>query len=282
MKNRRFFLAAAGAAVTSAVATAASAQSASEKPIRLLVGFAPGGAVDSVARLLAVQLSEILGQSVVVENRPGAGGNVGTAFAAKAKNDGYTLLVNADSAQVINPALYAKTGFDPVKDFDPIAPLAKDHDFKVRICGPINANDAYNRELLERIARYPWAESVGKVSRDELTMELAKSSVLALVSHEDNCPMTILEAMSAGIPILASNVGGIPDLVDDGINGHLCDPAEPVSIREGLQRILSDPAHATALGKAGKDRALERYLPVAVAKRHLEIYREVLAKKRKH
>lgn len=161
---------------------------------------------------------------------------------------------------------------------DAIAPLAKDHDFKVRICGPINANDAYNCELLERIARYPWAESVGKVSRDELTMELAKSSVLALVSHEDNCPMTILEAMSAGIPILASNVGGIPDLVDDGINGHLCDPGDPVSIRKGLRRILSDPAHATALGKAGKERALERYLPVAVAKRHLEIYREVLKK----
>jgi glycosyltransferase involved in cell wall biosynthesis len=90
--------------------------------------------------------------------------------------------------------------------------------------------------------------------------------------------MTILEAMSAGIPVLASNVGGIPDLVDDGVNGHLCDPADPASIRKALQRILIDPAHATALGKAGKERALERYLPVAVAKRHLEIYREVLAK----
>jgi tripartite-type tricarboxylate transporter receptor subunit TctC len=81
--------------------------------------------MDTIARVVAQKLSDQWGQSVIVENRPGAGGNVGTAFAAKAKNDGYTLLVNADSAQVINPFLYAKTGFDSVKDFDPVAPLAK-------------------------------------------------------------------------------------------------------------------------------------------------------------
>lgn len=159
---------------------------------------------------------------------------------------------------------------------DAIAPLAASFTFRVRICGPVNPQDSYNRELLTRLERYPWAEGVGKVSRDELTAELANTSILALVSHEDNCPMTILEAMSAGIPVLASNVGGIPDLVDDGVNGHLCDPADPASIREGLRRILTDPKHAEALGKAGKQRALERYLPAAVAKRHLEIYREVL------
>ena len=95
------------------------------RPVTIVVPQAAGGANDAIARVVAQKLSEQWGQTVLVENRPGAGGNVGTAFAAKAKNDGYTLLVNADSAQVINPALYAKTGFDPVKDFDPIAPLAK-------------------------------------------------------------------------------------------------------------------------------------------------------------
>ncbi len=165
---------------------------------------------------------------------------------------------------------------------DAIAPLAETFPFRVRICGPINPQDSYNQELLSRIERYPWAEAVGKVSRDELTSELAKTSILALVSHEDNCPMTILEAMSAGIPVLASNVGGIPDLVDDGVNGYLCDPADPVSIREALHRILSNPAHAQDLGIAGKQRANERYLPVAVAQRHLEVYREVLAQAQKN
>jgi tripartite-type tricarboxylate transporter receptor subunit TctC len=95
------------------------------KTVTLLVPQAAGGANDAIARALAQKLTVQTGQTFVVENKPGAGGNVGTAAVARAKPDGYTLLVNADSAQVINPALYAKTGFDPVKDFEPVAPLAR-------------------------------------------------------------------------------------------------------------------------------------------------------------
>ena len=94
------------------------------KPITIVVPQAAGGANDAIARVLGQKLSQQLGQSVVIDNRPGAGGNVGTAYVAKAKPDGYTLLVQADSAQVINPWLYKSTGFDPVKDFEPVAPLA--------------------------------------------------------------------------------------------------------------------------------------------------------------
>jgi glycosyltransferase involved in cell wall biosynthesis len=159
---------------------------------------------------------------------------------------------------------------------DAIAPLAEQFGFQVRICGPLDPRDGYNQMLIDRLEQYPWAVSVGKISRDQLADELSRCSVLALVSHEDNCPMTVLEAMSAGIPVLASQVGGIPDLVEDGLNGSLCDPADPESIRNGLRRILENPDHAAQMGAAGKQRALERYLPVQVAKRHLEIYREVL------
>ena len=91
------------------------------RPVTLVVPQTAGGANDAIARVLAQKLGEQTGQSFVVENRPGAGGNVGTASTAKAKPDGYTLLVTADSSQVINPALYAKTGFDPIKDFEPVA-----------------------------------------------------------------------------------------------------------------------------------------------------------------
>lgn len=164
---------------------------------------------------------------------------------------------------------------------DALAPLAERKEFRVRICGPINPDDAYNAQLLDRLKRYPWAESAGRVSRDELTVELSKSSILALASHEDNCPMVILEAMSAGIPVLASNVGGIPDLVDDGFNGYLCDPADSTSMLRGIEKMLEDPKHATELGENGRRRARERYLPVAVARRHLEIYREIIDAKRR-
>ena len=108
-----------------AMAGLATAQKYPAKPITVIVPQAAGGANDTIARVVAQKLSEQLGQSVVIENRVGAGGNVGTAAAAKARPDGYTVMITADSAQVINPFLYQSTGFDPVKDFEPVAPLAR-------------------------------------------------------------------------------------------------------------------------------------------------------------
>ena len=94
------------------------------KPVTVIVPQAPGGANDAIARIVAQKLTEALGQQFIVDNKPGAGGNIGTAAAAKGKNDGYTLMLTANSAHVINPALYKSTGFDPVKDFEPITPVA--------------------------------------------------------------------------------------------------------------------------------------------------------------
>jgi tripartite-type tricarboxylate transporter receptor subunit TctC len=94
------------------------------KPVTVIVPQAAGGANDAIARVIAQKLTEQLGQSFIVENRTGAGGNVGTAAAARAKADGYTLMLTADSAMVINPALYKSTGFDPLKDFEPVGTVA--------------------------------------------------------------------------------------------------------------------------------------------------------------
>jgi len=94
------------------------------RPVTVIVPQAPGGANDTIARIVLQKLTESLGQSFVVDNRPGAGGNIGTAAAAKARPDGYTLLLTVNSAHVINPALYKNTGFDPVKDFEPVSPVA--------------------------------------------------------------------------------------------------------------------------------------------------------------
>ena len=99
-----------------AVPAGALAQSYPAKPIRLVVGFAPGGGVDINARLLAPKLSEYLGQQVVVENRPGAGTNIANELVAKAPPDGYTLLINT-AAVAINMSLYRNLPFDTLRDF---------------------------------------------------------------------------------------------------------------------------------------------------------------------
>jgi tripartite-type tricarboxylate transporter receptor subunit TctC len=90
------------------------------RSIRFIVPYPPGGPTDLMARSMSGRLSEALGQTVVVDNRPGASGNVGAEVAAKSPPDGYTLLMGAISTHSINVSLYSKLSFDPVKDFAPI------------------------------------------------------------------------------------------------------------------------------------------------------------------
>jgi tripartite-type tricarboxylate transporter receptor subunit TctC len=114
-------------AMACAVASAtALAQAYPAKPLRLVSPMSPGGTNDLLARSIAKKLTEQLGRSVVVENRPGAGGNMGTEFVAKSPNDGYTLLMAPLSSMVINITLYGdKLPFDPLRDFAPITLVAK-------------------------------------------------------------------------------------------------------------------------------------------------------------
>src|SRR4051812_12492996 len=100
--------------------TTVAAQSYPLKPIRMLVGFAPGGGTDVVARILAPKLTEIWGQQVVIDNRAGATGTIAAGFVAQALPDGYTLLMGHASTNTIAPNLYAKVPFDPLKDFVPV------------------------------------------------------------------------------------------------------------------------------------------------------------------
>jgi tripartite-type tricarboxylate transporter receptor subunit TctC len=93
-----------------------------ERPVRIVVPFAPGGPTDIMARMVSTPLGEVLGKSAFIENKPGAGGNIGIATAARSDPDGYTLLLTS-SAYVLNPALYDQVPYDPFKDFVPIAEL---------------------------------------------------------------------------------------------------------------------------------------------------------------
>jgi tripartite-type tricarboxylate transporter receptor subunit TctC len=105
--------------LANAACASADAQQYPARPLRIVVPFAAGGASDVVARLLAQKLTESLGQPVIVDNRPGAGANIGIGIVAKAPPDGYTLLVSS-SAFTVNPTLYSKIPYDPYKDFQPL------------------------------------------------------------------------------------------------------------------------------------------------------------------
>jgi tripartite-type tricarboxylate transporter receptor subunit TctC len=106
-----------------AMPLAAAAQAYPAKPIRLICPFPPAGAVDIASRSTANELTKILGQTVTVDNKPGAGGNLGGLEAARAAPDGYTIFMSTSGIQSINPTLYAKMPFDPNKDLTPVAPL---------------------------------------------------------------------------------------------------------------------------------------------------------------
>jgi tripartite-type tricarboxylate transporter receptor subunit TctC len=103
-----------------AISAASSAQGFPNKPIRLIVAFSAGGPTDVLARAIGQKLSETLGQQVAIDNRPGAGGNIGSEIVAKAPPDGYTLVMGIVGTHAINPSLYSKMPYDPVKDFAPV------------------------------------------------------------------------------------------------------------------------------------------------------------------
>ena len=105
-------------------AHSALAQTYPARPVRIVVPFAPGGGVDLTARILAQRLTERLGQSVIVDNRVGASGIIGTEFVAKAPPDGYTLLVGSQTTQAVVPAIYGKLNYDTVRDFAPVTEIA--------------------------------------------------------------------------------------------------------------------------------------------------------------
>ena len=110
-----------GAALLAPAVAFAQVDTYPSRPIKLLVPWAAGGATDSLARLIGARLTVRLKQPVVVENRGGAGGTIGTSAFVKEKSDGYNLLMATSSANVAGPYLYAKPGFDPIKDFTPVA-----------------------------------------------------------------------------------------------------------------------------------------------------------------
>jgi tripartite-type tricarboxylate transporter receptor subunit TctC len=120
MKTRMMLTVIAAATLSQGAPQGALAAQWPERPVRMMVGFAPGGGTDATARAIAPKMGELLGQQIIVDNRPGATGNIATDITAKSSPDGYTILMGTIAALAINPALYEKLPFDPLKDLLPV------------------------------------------------------------------------------------------------------------------------------------------------------------------
>ena len=172
INRRHLVLGTAAAVALPGFSTQALAADYPSKPLRLIVHSPPGGAPDIAARALALELAPALGQSVVVENHAGANGNIAGDIVAKAQPDGYTLLLGTDSTFVINPHVYAKMPFDPLKDLIPVASLAS-NDFVLSVNPKLPVKTLAEFVELARKSNPPlFYGSSGNGSQHHLTMEM--------------------------------------------------------------------------------------------------------------
>ena len=157
--------------------------------------------------------------------------------------------------------------------------LAAEWAFRVVFLGTRNKADPYSAEFEALAKARPWCEYAGFADRAGLKSWLAQASALMLPSLEDNCPMVVLEAMAAGVPVAAARVGGVPDLIRPGENGLLFDPAQADEIRDATAQLLGDRASNLVMATNAREEARLRFHPNTIARRHVAIYEEVLASK---
>lgn len=154
--------------------------------------------------------------------------------------------------------------------------LARERPFELIFLGATTRGRAYDDEFLQMVRDRPWCYYEGTASREQLKGHLREASALALPSLEDNCPMVVLEAMAAGVPVVAAKVGGLPDLIEEGKTGFFCDPLDASSMSRAVEKMLQDRGVANELAACAKDQARMRFHPSIIAQHHVDIYREVL------
>lgn len=153
--------------------------------------------------------------------------------------------------------------------------LAREGEFELLFLGGTTQGRAYDDEFLQLVRERPWCSYGGTANRDQLKGHLREASALALPSLEDNCPMVVLEAMAAGVPVVAAKVGGVPDLVEEGKTGFFCDPLDAVSMSQAVEKMLRDRTAAREMASRAREQARARFHPKVVAAQHVEIYKEV-------
>jgi tripartite-type tricarboxylate transporter receptor subunit TctC len=281
------------AAVTALQAGSLQAQTYPAKPIRVMVPFPPGGSTDIVARIVAQKLSAQLGQQMVIENRGGAGGTLGTAVVAKAAADGYTLVIGTTSTHVVAPSVYTKLEYDPVKDFAPVSLIAVTP-YLLVVNPALNAKSL--GELVELLRAQPGKlnyASAGVGSTTHLAMEMLKSASETYALHipyNGNGPagtavisgqVEILfgsmpavlpharsgrvRALAVGTPKRSPSLPEVPTVAESGYPGFdaslwlaiMAPAATPAPIIDRLHKetlaAVSSPETREALDKAGAE-----------------------------
>ena len=182
----------------------AAAENYPTRPIRLYVAFPPGGAADIVARLVAQPLSARLGQPVVVENKPGSGGNIAGELIAHAAPDGYSLLIGPDNLFTINPHLFNKMSFDPLKDIVPVATV-QSNALVLALNTKVPANDFKEFIALASRSDPPlFYASIGNGSMHHIAMEMLKQEAGIKLTH-----VPYRGGGPAGVAVLAGDVAGM-------------------------------------------------------------------------
>lgn len=191
-------------ALIAAAGSAALAETYPSRPVHLYLAFPPGGAADIVARLVAAPLSERIGQPVVVENKPGAGGNVVGDLVSHAAPDGYSLLLGPDNLFTINPHLYKKMPFDPLKDLMPVASVVQNQLVLV-VNNKVPAHTLQEFVALAKKSNPPlFYASIGNGSLHHLAMEMLKQEAGINLTH-----VPYRGGGPAGIAVLAGDVSAM-------------------------------------------------------------------------
>jgi tripartite-type tricarboxylate transporter receptor subunit TctC len=192
----------------------AYAQNYPNRIIRLVVPFAPGGSNDIIARLVAERMGEALGQSVVVDNRPGAGGMIGTDSVIKSAPDGYTLMIGATSTMAANPSLYSKANLDPARDLTPITQIASGP-FVLAVPATLPVRTV--KELIALAKQKPGEINFGSSgvgSSLQLTAELAGIDIVH-VPYKGLAP-ALADLVAGRIQIIFSDMAGLLPFVQSG------------------------------------------------------------------
>jgi tripartite-type tricarboxylate transporter receptor subunit TctC len=193
------------------LAFAACAQGYPARPVKVVIPFPPGGAPDLVGRTLATRLGERMGQPFVVENRTGAGGNIAAEAVAKAPPDGYTLLATSDGPLVINPNVYARVPFDPLRDFAPIS-LTASIGLVLMACPSVHIRHVGELIALARSRKLTYGSS-GFGSSQHLAGELLKSAAGIELTHVPykGFSQAVLDAVACNVDLVFGAISsGLP------------------------------------------------------------------------